>query len=55
MPKVKLTLFEDPIDVPDDEVEVLRAQGLLEEKTTAESASRSAAAKATPKKDGDQP
>jgi hypothetical protein len=29
--KVHVTLFPDPIEVPDDEVEVLRAQGILRE------------------------
>ena len=29
MVKVHITLFEDPIDVPADEVEILRNQGLL--------------------------
>lgn len=31
MAQVHLTMFEDPMDVPDDEVEVLRMQGLLRE------------------------
>lgn len=31
MAQVHVTLFQDPIDVPADEVEVLRAQGLLRE------------------------
>jgi hypothetical protein len=31
MPTVRVTLFEDPIDVPEDEVAVLRSQGLLVE------------------------
>jgi hypothetical protein len=55
MPKVRVTMFEDPIEVDDDEVEVLRSQGLLhEEAATAEPALRSAASKPAPKKDGDQ-
>lgn len=29
--KVNVTMFEDPIEVPADEVGVLRAQGLLRE------------------------
>ena len=29
MPKVRLTMFEYPIHVEDDEIEGLRAQGLL--------------------------
>lgn len=33
MPLVRLTLFPDPVEVPDDEVPVLRAQGLLVEDT----------------------
>lgn len=52
MPKVHVTLFPDPIEVPDDEVEVLRAQGLIREDTTSEPAR--VAVKAAPKKDGDQ-
>lgn len=53
--KVRVTMFEDPIEVPDDEVEVLRAQGLLhEEEAAPEPAPRPAAAKAAAKKDGDQ-
>lgn len=31
MPKVRVTLLPDPIEVPEDEVAVLRAQGLLVE------------------------
>lgn len=31
MPKVCVTFFEDPIEVPDDELDVLRHQGLLVE------------------------
>jgi hypothetical protein len=31
MPTVHVTLFEDPIDVPEDEVPVLRSQGILVE------------------------
>jgi hypothetical protein len=31
VPKVKVTMFEDPIDVPDDEIPVLRSEGLLVE------------------------
>lgn len=55
MPKVRVTLFEDPLEVPDDEVEVLRAQSLLREESPTEPAPRPAAAKAaTTKKDGDQ-
>lgn len=33
--KVRVTLFPDPIEVPADEVPVLRAQGLLVEEPTA--------------------
>jgi hypothetical protein len=29
MPMVKLTLFQDPVEVPEDEIPVLRAQGLI--------------------------
>lgn len=29
MPLVRTTFFPDPVEVPDDEVHVLRAQGLL--------------------------
>lgn len=61
MPKVRVTMFPDPIDVPDDEVEVLRSQGLLNEEPAAgpvelaaEPAPRAAASKAAAKKDGDQ-
>lgn len=53
MPKVRVTMFEDPIEVPDDELEVLRAQGLLKEEPAAEPAPRPAAAKTTAKKDGE--
>lgn len=31
MPKVNVTLFPDPIEVPEDEIPVLRHQGLLVE------------------------
>lgn len=31
MPKVKLTLFPDPVEVPEDEIAVLRAQGLVDD------------------------
>ena len=31
MPQVKVTMFTDPIDVDDEEVEILRRQGLLVE------------------------
>lgn len=31
MPKVKVTMFEHEIDVPDDEIPILRQQGLLVE------------------------
>lgn len=59
MPEVRVTMFENPIEVPEDEVEVLRVQGLLHEETspaaetTVEPATRPAA-KATAKKAGDQ-
>ncbi|MGW3196347.1 hypothetical protein ACWDBD_17510 [Streptomyces sp. NPDC001118] len=53
MPKVRVTMFEDPIEVPDDEVEVLRAQGLLKEDAAAEPAPQPTAAKATTKKAGE--
>lgn len=53
MPKVHVTLFEDPIEVSDDEVEVLRHQGLLREEDTPKPAPQQAAAKATPKKAGE--
>jgi hypothetical protein len=52
MPLVHVTTFEDPIEVPDDEVPVLRAQGLLRE-DPAPAAAPSAVAKPTPKKDGE--
>lgn len=29
MPMVKLTLFQEPVEVPEDEIPVLRAQGLV--------------------------
>lgn len=29
MAKVQLTLFTDPVEVPDDEVAILRGQGLV--------------------------
>lgn len=53
MPKVRVSLFEEPIEVDDDEVEVLRAQGLLKEEAAAEPTPRPAATKATAKKDGE--
>lgn len=31
MPKVRVTMLQEPIDVPEDEIPVLRAQGLLVE------------------------
>jgi len=56
--KVRLTLFQDPIEVPADEVPVLRAQGLLAEpepepqSEPAQPAAVTVAAKVTaPKKD----
>jgi hypothetical protein len=30
MPLVKLTLFEDPVDIPDEEIGVLQNQGLVD-------------------------
>lgn len=51
MPKVRVTLFQDPIEVPDDEVPVLRAQGLLSEEAAAATESLAATVKATPRKD----
>lgn len=47
MAKVHVTLFPDPIEVPDDEVEVLRCQGLLREDTAP--VEPAAAKAATPK------
>lgn len=52
MPKVRVTMFEDPIEVPDDEVEVLRVQGLLRDEPEPQAARP--AAKSAPKKDGEQ-
>lgn len=50
MPQVRVTLFEDPIEVPDDEIPVLRHQGLLREEAPAAAPTTPAsAAKATPK------
>lgn len=34
MPMVKLSIFQDPVEVPEDELPVLRAQGLLVEATS---------------------
>ncbi|WP_161790134.1 hypothetical protein [Streptacidiphilus carbonis] len=51
MPMVKVTLFQEPIEVPDDEVPVLRAQGLLVEEP-AETPAK--AVKAQPRKDEQQ-
>ena len=54
MPKVKVTLFSDrEIEVPDDEIPVLRAQGLLVDEPAAASPPRvaAAAAKSTPVKE----
>ena len=50
--KVRVTMFEHPIEVPDDEVEVLRAQGLLREEDTPQPAPQQPA-KAAPKKAGE--
>jgi hypothetical protein len=47
---VKLTLFPDPVEIPEDEIAVLRAQGLVED--SAEAPAK--AAKATPRKDEQQ-
>lgn len=52
MPKVHVTLFPDPIEVPEDEVEVLRAQGLLVEGAPVESPAK--AVKAAARKDEQQ-
>lgn len=52
MPKVHVTLFPDPIEVPDDEVEVLRAQGLL--RADATPAVEQPAAKPAPAQKGDK-
>lgn len=49
MPKVKLTLFQDPIEVPEDEIPVLRAQGLVEDTAAPVAASEPATIKATKK------
>lgn len=52
MPMVKLTLFQEPIEVPDDEVPVLRAQGLLvEEPAETPTEAPAKAVKAQPRKD----
>jgi hypothetical protein len=51
--KVRVTMFEDPIEVPDDEVEVLRSQGLIHEEAAPEPAPQQSAAKASPKKAGE--
>lgn len=59
MQKVKVTMFPDPIEVPDDEVHVLRAQGILDEDHAADpvpepaSTPRQAGAKGVAKKDGE--
>lgn len=55
MQKVKVTMLEDPIEVPDDEVHVLRAQGILDEDASAapEPEPRPAPAKSAPKKAGE--
>jgi hypothetical protein len=54
MPQVHLTLFPDPIEVPDDEVEVLRAQGLIRDEPAAPAAPP-AVTKPTPAKKDDAP
>ena len=54
MPLVHVTTFEDPIEVPDDEVPVLRAQGLLREDPTPAEVPSTARTKSTTKKDGEQ-
>lgn len=55
MPLVKVSLFQDPIEVPDDEVEVLRGQGLLAEVVAdAPAAEPVKAAKVQPRKDEQQ-
>jgi len=30
MPLIKLTLFDDPVDIPDDEIATLASQGLVD-------------------------
>ncbi|MFJ9771236.1 hypothetical protein ACIRVF_08325 [Kitasatospora sp. NPDC101157] len=49
MPLVRTTFFPDPVEVPDDEVQVLRAQGLLVEETAPQPAVDPAPAKQAPK------
>lgn len=51
MPMVRLTLFADPVEVPEDEIPVLRAQGLVVNEP-AETPAK--AAKAQPRKDEQQ-
>lgn len=52
MPKVKLTLFQDPVEVPEDELPSLRQQGLVVEVIADASTDVTAkAAKTTPRKD----
>ncbi|RPE39744.1 hypothetical protein EDD90_2761 [Streptomyces sp. Ag109_O5-1] len=54
MAQVHVTMFEDPIEVPDDEVEVLRVQGLIREAPApATPAPAAVAAKLAKTKDGD--
>ena len=48
MPKVQTTIFQNPIEVPDDEVAVLRAQGVLVEDPPDEPAGKPAAPAAKP-------
>jgi hypothetical protein len=49
MPLVRTTFFPDPIEVPDDEVPVLRAQGLLVEETALAAPASEPAKVAAPK------
>lgn len=53
MPEVRVTMFQHPITVDDDEVEVLRHQGLLvEDKPAAADPPAQVPAPAKPKENG---
>ncbi|MGA5820809.1 hypothetical protein ACPC54_23450 [Kitasatospora sp. NPDC094028] len=49
MPLVRTTFFSGPVEVPDDEIPVLRAQGLLVEDTTPPTTDTVPAKQAAPK------
>jgi hypothetical protein len=55
VPLVQTTIFQDPIEVPDDEVETLRQQGLLVGEAPAPAGDAAPAAPAAPAAAADKP